>query len=51
MLARKRAAIAAHRSQTTALIDDDTGGFRLSQADMARHLGPFEVFIRISGGG
>ncbi len=51
VLARKRAAIAAHRSQTTALIDDDPDGFRLSQADMARHLGPFEVFIRISGGG
>ena len=46
VLERKRAAIAAHRSQTTALIDDDPKGFRLSEADIARHLGPFEVFIR-----
>ena len=51
VLERKRAAIAAHRSQTSALIDDDPGGFRLSQADLARHLGPSELFIRVSGGG
>lgn len=33
---RKRAAVAAYRSQTTALIDDDPDGFRLSAADLAR---------------
>ena len=35
-LARKRAAIAAHRSQTTALIDDDPSGFRLAPEMLAR---------------
>ncbi len=50
VLDRKRAAIFAHRSQTIALIDDDPAGFRLSPADIARHLGPFEVFIRIAAG-
>ncbi len=44
----KRLAIAEHRSQTTPLIDDDPGGFRLSAADVARHLGGYEVFMRVS---
>ncbi len=43
--ARKRRAIAAHRSQVTGLIADDPGGFRLSAADLARFSGPFETFI------
>jgi len=43
--ARKRRAIAAHRSQITALIADDPTGFRLSRADLARFAGPFETFI------
>ncbi len=46
----KRSAIAAHRSQTTSLIDDDPEGFRLSAADLARHLGPCEVFMRVDAG-
>ncbi len=46
-LERKQAAIAAHRSQTTALIADDPSGFRLTQADVARHLERFEVFMRV----
>jgi LmbE family N-acetylglucosaminyl deacetylase len=44
-LARKRRAIAAHRSQTTALIDDDPGGFRLRASDLARFTKPFEFFF------
>ncbi len=47
MLPQKRAAIAAHRSQTTNLIDDDPEGFRLSRADLERHLGRYEVFLRM----
>ena len=46
VLDRKRAAIAAHRSQTTGLIEDDPRGFRLQAGDIARHLGPREVFLR-----
>ena len=46
VLARKRAAIAAHRSQTTGLIEDDPQGFRLTAADIDRHLIPYEVFLR-----
>ena len=43
--ARKRRAIAAHRSQTTGMIADDPTGFRLSRADLMRFAGPFENFI------
>jgi LmbE family N-acetylglucosaminyl deacetylase len=43
--ARKRRAIAAHRSQISALIDDDPAGFRLSPADLARFDGPYEFFF------
>jgi LmbE family N-acetylglucosaminyl deacetylase len=43
--ARKRRAIAAHRSQTTAMIDDDPRGFRLSAADLARFDGAYESFF------
>jgi LmbE family N-acetylglucosaminyl deacetylase len=45
MLQRKRRAIAAHASQTGGLITDDPRGFRLTEADMTRHLGPFEIYI------
>ena len=47
VLDRKANAIAAHRSQTTALIDDDPKGFRLTPEDLARHLQPFEPYLRI----
>jgi LmbE family N-acetylglucosaminyl deacetylase len=43
--ARKRRAIAAHRSQISGLIADDPTGFRLSRADLQRFAGPFENFI------
>jgi LmbE family N-acetylglucosaminyl deacetylase len=42
---KKRRAIAAHRSQTTALIDDDPGGFVLSQIDLAHFDLPYEFFL------
>jgi LmbE family N-acetylglucosaminyl deacetylase len=44
-LTRKRLAIAAHRSQTTDLIDDDPGGFRLTPDDLARFDRPYEFFF------
>lgn len=43
--ARKRRAIAAHRSQTTDLIHDDPSAFRLSAEDLARFDLPYEVFF------
>lgn len=43
-LARKRHAVAAHRSQTTALISDDPQGFRLTDATIARLTGPLERY-------
>ena len=42
---RKRRAIAAHRSQTTSLIDDDPGGFLFSQIDLAHFDLPYEFFL------
>ena len=47
-LDRKRAAIAAHRSQITGLIDDSPTGFRLDAEMTARFLRPFETFLDIS---
>jgi LmbE family N-acetylglucosaminyl deacetylase len=44
-LAKKRRAIAAHRSQTTNLIDDDPDGFRFTQRDLARFDLPYEFFF------
>ena len=44
-LARKTAAIAAHRSQTTDLIDDDPTGFRLAPSMIEHFLRPFEIFL------
>jgi LmbE family N-acetylglucosaminyl deacetylase len=41
----KRRAIAAHRSQTTALIDDDSVGFLFSQIDLAHFDLPYEFFL------
>jgi LmbE family N-acetylglucosaminyl deacetylase len=43
-VARKRHAIAAHRSQTTALISDDPNGFRLTDSTIARLTGPLERY-------
>lgn len=45
-LSRKRAAIAAHATQTTSLIDDDPAGFRLTSATIARLTQPTETFWR-----
>ena len=42
---KKRRAIAAHRSQTTDLIDDDPAGFLFSQIDLAHFEGPYEFFF------
>ncbi|MFE1600304.1 PIG-L deacetylase family protein [Methylobacterium sp. ID0610] len=44
----KAAAIAAHRSQTTALIDDDPEGFRLDAAMLARFARPYEIFLEMA---
>ncbi|MCE4226631.1 PIG-L family deacetylase [Methylobacterium sp. C25] len=44
----KRQAVAAHASQTTALIADDPGGFRLEPAMIDRLCGPYEPFIAMS---
>ena len=44
-LEKKRRAIAAHRSQTTNLIDDDWAGFRLTESDLARFDLPYEFFF------
>lgn len=43
-LSLKRAAIAAHATQTTALIDDDPDGFFLAPATIARLTQPVETF-------
>lgn len=45
VLPRKLAAIAAHVSQTTDLIDDDSDGFRLSNADLRHFNRSSEVFL------
>jgi hypothetical protein len=42
---KKRRALAAHGSQTTALIDDDPGGFLFSQIDLAHFDRPYEFFL------
>jgi LmbE family N-acetylglucosaminyl deacetylase len=44
-LEKKRCAIAAHRSQTTDLIDDDPHGFRFTQGGLARFDLPYEFFF------
>lgn len=45
MLERKRAAIYAHASQTSTLIDDDPEGFTLSDDLLSPFLIPFEFFF------
>jgi LmbE family N-acetylglucosaminyl deacetylase len=45
VLPRKLAAIAAHRSQTTPLIDDDPDGFILPPEMLARVSRPWEVYL------
>ena len=42
----KRRAIAAHRSQMTAMIADDPAGFRLPSGLLALCDRPFEAFLR-----
>jgi LmbE family N-acetylglucosaminyl deacetylase len=44
-LEKKRRAIAAHRSQTTDLIDDDPDGFRFAPSGLARFDLPYEFFF------
>ncbi len=44
--ARKRAAIEAHQSQISDLIDDDPTAFRLSSEVLSHFAGPFENWIR-----
>jgi LmbE family N-acetylglucosaminyl deacetylase len=46
VLAKKRAAIAAHLSQTTDLIADDPDGFRLTPQTIARLTQSTEVYMR-----
>ncbi len=41
----KKKAVAAHRSQTTALIDDDPDGFRLEPSMLERFARPFEIYL------
>jgi LmbE family N-acetylglucosaminyl deacetylase len=43
----KARAVAAHESQTTDLISDDPGGFRLEPAMIERLCGPFERFVAV----
>ena len=45
VVGKKQAAISAHVSQTTDLIDDDPQGFRLSAEVLAHFAAPFEVFL------
>lgn len=47
-LSAKRAAIAAHRSQTSGLVPDDPEGFRLSDTDIARFSGREESFAEMT---
>jgi LmbE family N-acetylglucosaminyl deacetylase len=49
-LPAKRRAVAAHASQTTALIADDPEGFRLPPEALALALRPFEVFLEETPG-
>ena len=45
VLPQKRCAIAAHRSQTTPLIDDDPDGFTLSPEMIGHFTQPYEYFL------
>ena len=44
---RKRAAILAHQSQTTDLIDDDPTGYCLTEAVLAHFFRPWELLIEV----
>ena len=44
-LEKKRRAIAAHRTQTSDLIDDDPAGFRFTQSELGRFDLPYELFF------
>ena len=48
VLALKQTAIAAYRSQTTDLIDDDPQGFRLTPEMLANFAHPWEVYLEAS---
>lgn len=48
VLALKQTAIAAYRSQTTNLIDDDPQGFRLTPEMLANFAHPWEVYLEAS---
>ena len=48
VLPAKRRAVAAHRSQLTALIDDDPDGFRLAPDMLAHFDRPWELFLEPS---
>lgn len=45
VLPKKKAAIAAHLSQTTRLIDDDPEGFILTKEILAHFAHPYEIFL------
>ena len=45
VLPKKRSAIAAHRSQTTSLIDDDPAGFTLGPEMISHFTQPYEYFL------
>jgi LmbE family N-acetylglucosaminyl deacetylase len=47
VLEAKHAAIAAHLTQTTALIDDDPNGFRLTEAVIERLATPTETYYQV----
>ena len=47
VLAQKRAAINAHVSQMTDLIDDDPEGFRFTPHSLAPFLRPFEYYLEV----
>ncbi len=49
VLSRKLAAIAAHRSQTTDLIDDDPAAFRLTPEILAHFSHPWELYLEAAG--
>lgn len=48
VLPLKLEAIAAHRSQTTNLIDDDPDGFRLSPEMLANFAHPWELYLELN---
>ena len=50
VLPLKEVAIAAHRSQTTDLIADDSDGFRLLPHVLAHFTRPWEIFLEEQGG-